>query len=92
MPDSVNVEGGKASKGEYGFRYGASVPRPMLMAFSKVSLQQLGVQYLKNQLCKSQLCGQHCLITCLRGYWLRMVLHEAPSRRAAIATASRRKG
>ncbi len=36
MPESVNGEGGKASKGEYGFRYGASVPRPMLMAFSKV--------------------------------------------------------
>jgi hypothetical protein len=41
MPDSVNVEGGKASKGEYGFRYGASVPRPMLMAFSKVMLMAL---------------------------------------------------
>jgi hypothetical protein len=46
MPESVNSEGGKASKGEYGFRYGASVPRPMLMAFSKVRPHRMRVHEL----------------------------------------------
>ena len=35
MPESVTASGAKATKGEYGFRYGASIPRPMLMAFNK---------------------------------------------------------
>ena len=36
MPESLNADGTKAVKGEFGFRYGASVPRPMLMDFTQM--------------------------------------------------------
>lgn len=35
MPESVTSTGAKAVKGDYGFRFGASVPRPMLVDFTK---------------------------------------------------------
>jgi hypothetical protein len=35
MPESVTSAGQKAVKGDYGFRFGASVPRPMLVDFTK---------------------------------------------------------
>ena len=35
MPDSVTSSGQKATKGDFGFRYGATVPRPMLVDFMR---------------------------------------------------------
>lgn len=36
MPDNKDREGRKFTKGDFGFRYGASVPRPMLVDFQKM--------------------------------------------------------
>ena len=35
MPESIKANGEKAVKGDYGFRTGASVPRPLLVDFVK---------------------------------------------------------
>uniref|UniRef100_A0A7S4P0L4 TFIIS N-terminal domain-containing protein n=1 Tax=Guillardia theta TaxID=55529 RepID=A0A7S4P0L4_GUITH len=44
MPANINAKGEKAAKGEYGFRYGASVPRPMLFDFTMAPESKIDVE------------------------------------------------